>query len=312
LVGRESVERRRRTEREEVGELLIVTFTDRKLLDEMNIQLVGEELFALAEEGRNMVLSFANVEYLSSALLGKLITLQRQMRPAGCRLGLCDVSPEIREVFGITKLDRLFSIYRTRAEAIAILDERVERPIEVSCPVSGCGGWTEPVRPTSLAAPAAPLTCRECGARFRLGGVSPAAVAPGARVPVAEFRLETYDGEAVRVEVGPPVVVQVLGSLDLFASEVLDRARLSLPEVCPTILDLRGASDITQAGFSAVLEWCTGGRTAVLVDPGKPEQAGAFSPGLPVYDSREAAVQALGCPAGAAEPALTASVRWAS
>src|SRR5919204_4693908 len=104
--------RRRRLEVEDIGDVTVVHFTDRKILDEENIQVIGEQLFSLVDElGRTkLLLNFHNVEYMSSAALGKLITLNKKVQSAGGRLVLCNIDPQIREVFEITKLDKLFVI----------------------------------------------------------------------------------------------------------------------------------------------------------------------------------------------------------
>jgi anti-sigma B factor antagonist len=104
--------RRRRLEVEEIGEVTVVNFTDRKILDEQNIQAIGEQLFSLVDESgrRKVLLNFGNVEYLSSAALAKLITLNKKLQQVGGRLVLCNIDPSIYEVFEITKLNKLFSI----------------------------------------------------------------------------------------------------------------------------------------------------------------------------------------------------------
>jgi len=53
----------------------------KKILDEQNIQIIGEQLFSLIDElGRKKILlNFGNVEYMSSAALGKLITLNKKV-----------------------------------------------------------------------------------------------------------------------------------------------------------------------------------------------------------------------------------------
>ena len=75
--------RRRRLEVVEEGDVTVVNFIDRKILDEQNIQKIGEDLFSLVDElGRKKILlNFGNVEYLSSAALGKFITLNKKVRP---------------------------------------------------------------------------------------------------------------------------------------------------------------------------------------------------------------------------------------
>ena len=104
--------RRRRLEVEDVGDVAVVNFVDKKILDEQNIQMIGDDLFKLVDEqGRKKILlNFSNVEFLSSAALGKLITMNRKVQAVKGRLVLCGISKEIREVFEITKLDKLFTI----------------------------------------------------------------------------------------------------------------------------------------------------------------------------------------------------------
>lgn len=106
---------------EEVGQATVVNFVDKKILDETNIQLIGQQLFDLVEQDRRdkIVLDFSEVEYLSSAALGKLITLDKKVKGVKGKLRLCSIRPEIYEVFAITKLNKLFKIYDDQAEALA-------------------------------------------------------------------------------------------------------------------------------------------------------------------------------------------------
>jgi len=105
----------------EVGDVTVVQFVDRKILDESNIQDLGRELFHLVEEDgcKKVVLNFSNVEFLSSAALGKLITLDKKSKKAGGSLKFSNIRPEIYEVFAITRLNKLFAIYDEEADAVA-------------------------------------------------------------------------------------------------------------------------------------------------------------------------------------------------
>jgi anti-sigma B factor antagonist len=104
-----------------VGDVTIVKFVDRKILDETGIQELGGELFSLIEHDnrRSILLNFDNVDFLSSAALGKLITLERKMKNAQGRLKMSNIRPEILEVFQITKLNKVFDIRGEEAEAIS-------------------------------------------------------------------------------------------------------------------------------------------------------------------------------------------------
>ena len=112
--------RRRRLEVEDIGDVTVVNFTDRKILDEQNIQAIGEQLFQLVDElgRRKILLNFGNVEYLSSAALGKLITLNKKVQAAKGRLILCNIDPQIYEVFEITRLDKFFNIEKEEQKAL--------------------------------------------------------------------------------------------------------------------------------------------------------------------------------------------------
>jgi anti-sigma B factor antagonist len=112
--------RRRRLELEEVGDVTVVNFVDKKILDEQNIQIIGEQLFDLVDNQgkKKLLLNFGNVEFLSSAALGKLITLNKKVQTSGGKLVMCKIAREIHEVFEITKLDKLFKIYPDEQTAL--------------------------------------------------------------------------------------------------------------------------------------------------------------------------------------------------
>jgi anti-sigma B factor antagonist len=110
----------RRVTMTEVGDVAVIRFVDRKILDAANIQELGEELFGLVEdEGRkHILLNFSNVEFLSSAALNKLIILDKKVKSHSGKLKLSNLRPEIYEVFVITRLNQLFDIKDDEADAV--------------------------------------------------------------------------------------------------------------------------------------------------------------------------------------------------
>jgi len=99
---------------------MIVEFVDRNILDEANIQAIGDEIKQLVEPESKpkLLISFANVDHLSSAALGTLITINNMVRGKGGQMRLADIDPQIYEVFVITRLNKLFTIHETSAEAM--------------------------------------------------------------------------------------------------------------------------------------------------------------------------------------------------
>jgi anti-sigma B factor antagonist len=120
-VARSPMPTHKRIDVSKIGDVTVVKFVDRKILDEAGIQELGAELFALVERDnrRSILLNFADVDFLSSAALGKLITLDRKVKSLQGRMKMSNIRPEIMEVFQITKLNKVFDIRGEEAEAIS-------------------------------------------------------------------------------------------------------------------------------------------------------------------------------------------------
>ena len=107
------------TARQQDG-ITIVELQDRKILEEMAINSIGEKLAHLAENQvrPQLLLDFSNVEHLSSAALGMLITLHKQLAEKRGQLVLVNIHPQIFEVFKITRLNKLFNIQSTTEDGL--------------------------------------------------------------------------------------------------------------------------------------------------------------------------------------------------
>jgi anti-sigma B factor antagonist len=97
-----------------------IEFVDRNILDEANIQQIGEEISAIvdAHDKPQVLISFENVDHLSSAALGTLITINNKIRTKDGQLRLANIDSQIYEVFVITKLNKLFQIHETSEQAL--------------------------------------------------------------------------------------------------------------------------------------------------------------------------------------------------
>jgi anti-sigma B factor antagonist len=69
-------------------------------------------------EQPKVLIDFADVSFISSAVLGKLIKLNGRVQDRGGQFRISALGDRIAEVFHITGLDRLFQIYDTRDDAI--------------------------------------------------------------------------------------------------------------------------------------------------------------------------------------------------
>jgi anti-sigma B factor antagonist len=97
--------------RHERGETTL-RFPDRTELDEGLADTLGAELTAAACDagGRHVVLDLAPIEFLTSAILGALLSFHRAVAAAGGRLTVANTRPAVRELFAITCLDRILNL----------------------------------------------------------------------------------------------------------------------------------------------------------------------------------------------------------
>jgi anti-anti-sigma factor len=106
---------------QEVEEVLVVSFTDAKILDEARIQLIGQELMnaaASAGQKKKMLLNFQGVQFMSSAMIGKLVLLNKKCKTEEVVLKMSTISPNVMEVFKITRLNKVFEIFDDQDKAI--------------------------------------------------------------------------------------------------------------------------------------------------------------------------------------------------
>ena len=116
---------RRRLEVVDCGDYVIVSFIDKKLLDEQIITKIGEELFNLVDkiDPKRILLNlnFGNVDYISAAFFGKLMLLNQKVKKNNGKLVMCSMSQGIYEVFEITNLHRMFNIVKDEEAALVEL-----------------------------------------------------------------------------------------------------------------------------------------------------------------------------------------------
>ena len=98
----------------------VARFKDRRLLDEATIDLVGNELYAIVDEMgcEQVILDFAEVEYMSSSALGKLIKFHKKVLSVDGSLRLCNLKPELQKIFKVLALHKVFKIDKNRDKSI--------------------------------------------------------------------------------------------------------------------------------------------------------------------------------------------------
>ena len=76
-------------------------------------------LEVIAQGGKNVVVDFSQTTFIDSTTLGVLVGGVKRLRAQEGRLTLVCSDRNITKIFEITGLDRVFTIYPTRDEALA-------------------------------------------------------------------------------------------------------------------------------------------------------------------------------------------------
>jgi anti-sigma B factor antagonist len=73
----------------------------------------------LSKKEPKLVINFSKVTYVDSSGLATLVEILKNMRSYGGKMRLTNLSPKIKSLFEITKLEKLFEILADEEEAVA-------------------------------------------------------------------------------------------------------------------------------------------------------------------------------------------------
>jgi len=114
---------------EKQGAITVATIKATRVLDALNVTEFGQELLKYVNEhpATNLLINFEHVHYLSSAVLTELLRIKEALESTNGSLRLCALNKDIRRVFEITNLDKIFTIYDDPSTA----PQRYERSLQI-------------------------------------------------------------------------------------------------------------------------------------------------------------------------------------
>jgi stage II sporulation protein AA (anti-sigma F factor antagonist) len=104
----------------QVGSVNVVMLVLPEMMDSHEFDRLNDEMLAAiggAPEGR-WVFDLANLNYMGSSSLGLMVNIRQCVKQAGGRLILCNITPPLMKIIRTCCLDRLFTIARTRDDAV--------------------------------------------------------------------------------------------------------------------------------------------------------------------------------------------------
>lgn len=102
---------------------LIVSVTKRAL-DAVTVVALRDEVnsaVAGLTPGLPVIIDLSKVDFAPSVALGTLVNLAQDLKWSGRRMLLCGLTRQVRGTVSVTRLDKVFEVHVTQADALAAL-----------------------------------------------------------------------------------------------------------------------------------------------------------------------------------------------
>src|SRR5262245_61135190 len=90
---------------------LLVRFRQSRIMVADHVHEAQTELMSLIAPERLLLIDFANVDYLSSPVIGALLGAQRELKKVAGSISLCGLHAQLEELFRVLRLNKSFEIY---------------------------------------------------------------------------------------------------------------------------------------------------------------------------------------------------------
>jgi anti-sigma B factor antagonist len=87
-------------------------------LDASNTGELKHDIAPVLEANSKLVLDLSRLRFVDSSGLGAILSCLRQLSGKGGDLKLCGMQEQVRAVFELVRMHRIFDIYGTREEAV--------------------------------------------------------------------------------------------------------------------------------------------------------------------------------------------------
>ena len=103
------------------GDVRVIELVLADSIDEIQFDGLNEAMRSAVEGQERVVLDLTRTAYVGSAVLGMLVNVRQRVRATGGDLVLCGLSPRIQQLFTVSSLARLFTVVKSRPDALRLL-----------------------------------------------------------------------------------------------------------------------------------------------------------------------------------------------
>jgi len=107
---------------EEKGSVVVIVVKEERL-DAHNSSELKTQMLNLFEDGKtNLIVNLDTVRFVDSSGLGSLVSGFKNASARNGNLKLCNLQPQVKSMFELTRLHRVFEIFPNLDDALASFD----------------------------------------------------------------------------------------------------------------------------------------------------------------------------------------------
>jgi anti-sigma B factor antagonist len=107
-----------RLKTEDTGQVVVITLDEPKLDATLSLEFKEMASAAVRDDRSVYLLDLSSVSFIDSSGIGSIVGVMKILGRTN-RLELCGLTPAVRKVFRLTRMDKIFTLHETRAEALA-------------------------------------------------------------------------------------------------------------------------------------------------------------------------------------------------
>ena len=105
------------------GEILVLKICQLERLDASSCgELRSSLLETIGEDFKGLVLDLSSLKHIDSSGLSVFISINKRLQSRRGEVKLCNLSPTVKSMFELTRLDKVFDIFEDREQAIESLN----------------------------------------------------------------------------------------------------------------------------------------------------------------------------------------------
>ncbi len=103
---------------EDTGTVVVIALGEPKLDATLSLEFKETAAAAVREDRNLYLMDLSSVTFIDSSGIGSIVGVMKILGRNN-RLELCGLTPAVRKVFRLTRMDKIFKLYDTREEGLA-------------------------------------------------------------------------------------------------------------------------------------------------------------------------------------------------